>query len=65
MYNCCPPPQIASPIALFFVNDANDLMPVAIQLFRNKKPSAPDNPVSAISITIHGQTFCILFSPGI
>ncbi len=38
--------QVASPIALFYVNEEDDLMPVAIQLFRNSPSGGHDNPVN-------------------
>ncbi|XP_072014561.1 allene oxide synthase-lipoxygenase protein-like [Amphiura filiformis] len=41
----CKNGMIASPVALFYVNEEDDLMPVAIQLFKNKGPGGPDNPV--------------------
>ncbi|XP_072029207.1 polyunsaturated fatty acid lipoxygenase ALOX15B-like [Amphiura filiformis] len=41
----CQNGTIASPVALFYVNEEDDLMPVAIQLFKNKGPAGPDNPV--------------------
>ena len=41
--------QVPSPIALFYLNDADDLLPIAIQLYQDK----PDkNPVSDCMSTL-------------
>jgi hypothetical protein len=36
--------QLIAPIALFYLNKKDDLMPIAIQLFQDKSPTNP-NPV--------------------
>ncbi|XP_023237606.1 allene oxide synthase-lipoxygenase protein-like [Centruroides sculpturatus] len=48
---------ICSPIALFYLNKDNDLLPIAIQLFQDPKP---DNPVSIFNLFLYTFSLFLL-----
>ncbi|XP_022248316.1 allene oxide synthase-lipoxygenase protein-like [Limulus polyphemus] len=53
--NCKDARMLTAPIALFFLNETKELMPIAIQLFQDERPK---NPVSFTHLLMEGVVVC-------